>query len=95
MAFRTPLPSIVMTPAPGPTIESGPEIWICPEVRVMVPVNPDWKSTVSGPACALACAIASRRLPAPLSFRLVTVYVAGGVPGTSTVKLCVACAAAL
>ena len=44
---------------------------------------------MSGPACALACAIASRKLPAPLSLRLLTVNVDGGGPAAPTVKLCV------
>ena len=39
--------------------------------------------------------IAARRLPAPRSLRLVTVNVAGGVPATPTVKLCVACDAGM
>src|SRR5918992_3002463 len=42
----------------------------------MVPVRPDWKTTLSGVAAeALACSIAARRLPG------------GGVPGGPSLRL--------
>jgi hypothetical protein len=44
-----------------------------PVVRVMVPLTLLAKVIVSAPGFALACAIASRRLPVPLSLRLPTV----------------------
>ena len=88
------LPSIVRLAAPGPTIDTAREIWICPEVREMVPVSPDWKLTMFGPgAVPLALVIAARRLPGPLLLRLVTVNVDGGTPTAATVKVCVACGA--
>src|SRR5205823_3072101 len=87
---------IVRLSAPGPTIDTEREIWICPVVSRMVPVNPGVKFTMFGPgAVALALAIAARRLPAPLLPRLVTVNVAGGAPAAATVKVCVAWGAAL
>ena len=62
----------------------------------MVPVSPGAKVTTFGPgAVAFALAIAARKLPGPLLLRLVTVNVAGGVPAAATVKVCVACGAAL
>jgi hypothetical protein len=42
----------------------------------MVPVKPAWNWIVSTPGAAFAAAIAARRLPEPLSARLVTVKVA-------------------
>ena len=46
---------------------------ISPLVRTIDPVTEGSNSTVLGAALALACMIASRRLPAPLSALLVTV----------------------
>ena len=62
-------------------MDTGPEICICPDVSVIVPVKPGWNVIVAGPGAWLALTTASRRLPAPLSFRLVTVNVVAGVPG--------------
>ena len=90
------LPSIVRLPAPGPTIDTAREIWICPDVSSIVPVSPPAKLTMFGPgAVALALAIAARKLPAPLLLRFVTVNVDGPGPAAATVKLCVACGAVL
>ena len=64
------LPSIVSRLAPGPTIVSGPSMRICPVVSVIVPVTVN--VMLSGPPAALACAMASRRLPGPASLSDVT-----------------------
>src|SRR5438105_2574837 len=70
------LPLMVMTFRPGPLIVTLSMIGISPVVSVIVPVSPDWKLTVSAPPVLFACVTASRRLPAPLSLRFVTVNVA-------------------
>ena len=59
----------------------GPLIAICPEVRTIVPVMA--KLIVSAPAAALACAIASRKLPAPLSLVFVTLNMAALAEATA------------
>ena len=81
-SFR--FPSIVSTPAPGPTIVNGPSIRICPDVSVIVPVTFAAKAIAFGPGAALARLIASRRLPAPESAPFVTVKT-NGAPATVTV----------
>ena len=49
---------------------------ICPVVSVIVPVTPGAKTMMFGSGARFACAIAARRLPAPLSFVFVTVRTA-------------------
>ena len=68
------LASTVRLPDPGPSIANGPLMLSWPVVRTIVPVTE--KTIVSASGIALACANASRRLPAPLSLVLVTVNVA-------------------
>src|SRR3954452_608225 len=50
----------------------------------MVPESPLWKRTRSGPAFRFAWSIASRRLPAPLASRFVTVKSAAWAPPVAT-----------
>src|SRR5262245_23456628 len=73
------LPLMVMTFAPGPLIVTAWLIAISPVVSVIVPLNPDLKSTVSAPAAAFALLMQSRSESAPLSFRFRAVNVAGAV----------------
>ena len=61
-------PLIVRLPTPGPVMVRFLAMGISPLVRVMVPVT---LKLIESPW--LAMAIVSRREPAPLSFRLVTV----------------------
>src|SRR4051794_30968564 len=81
------LPSIVRFLAPGPLMDTGPEIGIAPDVSTIVPVSPAAKLTMSGPGDAFAWAMALRRLPPPLLFRLLTTKTCGPAPAGDTLKL--------
>ena len=74
------LPLMVKRFAPGPVIVIAPPLGAnnSPEVNVIVcgELNNELNTIVSSPGVATACVNASRRLPAPLSFVLVTVNVA-------------------
>ena len=74
-------------------IVTGPVMVIDPEVRTIVPVSPGANVIRSGPGEAFAAPTELRKLPGPLSLRLVTVNVCGEPVGTG--KLVVACVAAL
>src|SRR5262245_39474890 len=74
------LPLTEITLAPGPWIVVVPDVSVSDrpaDVSTIVPDRPGAKLIVSAPAVVLAEATAARRLPAPESFRLVTVKVAG------------------
>ena len=66
-----PWASTVIAPAPGPVMVTSSEMSSSPTSWI-VPVSPAWKVMVSTEPAALAASIAWRRLPAPLSLRLVT-----------------------
>ena len=69
-------PETEITLAPGPLIVTLSEMTSSPVVNVIVPVNPAWKLIVSAAGLlALALRMAWRKLPAPASFRLVTINV--------------------
>ncbi len=74
------LPSTLIVLTPGPARWSVSVIAISLASEIM-PVRPAWNWTVSAPAAALAWPIASRRLPAPVSLRFVTVNVAAPANG--------------
>src|SRR5262245_2638485 len=73
---RLALLPLTVTPTAGPMIETESVTAISPEVRVIVRgvvKNAGSKVMASGPGLAFAAVIIWRRLPAPLSARLVTV----------------------
>src|SRR5262245_57180141 len=78
---------MVILLAPGPSRNRAPVMSIWPLVSLMVPSSPDLKTTVSAPAWLLALMTAWRRLPAPASFKLLTVKVDGVQRSSRTSRL--------